>query len=97
MNAPIPSLHFYTNDIDDLIRAIGDRGIHATETDVILRALRDLSAENDGLRQELREVQTYRANGEAEELRDLRTELMQAKDRIADLEIRLHDARRIKR
>ena len=94
MNAPLPSLHFYANDIDDFMRAIADRGIDATETDVVLRMLGDLSRENDALRQELREVQTYRDNAEAEELRDLREELVQAKDRIADLEIRLHDARR---
>lgn len=97
MTAPIPSLHFYANDIDDFMRAIADRGIHATEVDVVLRMLGDLSRENDALRQELREVQTYRDNAEAEELRDLRDELMQAKDRIADLEIRLHDARRMVR
>lgn len=97
MTAPMPSLHFYANDIDDLIRAIEDRGIHATETDVVLRMLTDLVSENDALRQELREVQTYRDNAEAEELRDLRDKLVQAKDRIADLEIRLHDARRMVR
>jgi len=97
MNAPMPSLHFYANDIEDFIRVIGDRGIHATETDVVERTLSDLLRENDALRQELREVQTYRANGEAEELRDLRDELDLAKDRIADLEIRLHDARRAKK
>lgn len=75
MTAPMPSLHFYTNDIDDLIRAIEDRGVHPTETDVIVRAMKDLLAE-------------------AEELADLHDELDRAKDRIADLEIRLHDARR---
>lgn len=97
MTAPLPSLHFYANDIDDFVRAIADRGIDATETDVVLRMLTDLASENDALRQELREVQTYRDNAEAEELRDLHDELMQAKDRIADLEIRLHDARRMVR
>lgn len=97
MNAPIPSLHFYANDIDDFIRAISDRGIHDTETDVVLRMLTDLSHENDALRQEVRELQTYRDNAEAEELRDMRDELTAAKDRIADLEIRLHDARRAAR
>lgn len=94
MTAPMPSLHFYANDIDDLIRAVQERGVHPTETDVIVRAMKDLLAEAETARREAREAQTYRANGEAEELADLRVDLARAKDRIADLEIRLHDARR---
>ena len=94
MTAPMPSLHFYANDIDDLIRAVEERGVHPTETDVIVRAMKDLLAEAATARREAREAQTYRANGEAEKLADLRDDLARAKDRIADLEIRLHDARR---
>lgn len=94
MDAPMPSLHFYARDAHDLICAVEDRGIHPTETVVIVRALRALLAEAETARREAREAQTYRANGEAEELADLRLELARAKDRIADLEIRLHDARR---
>ena len=94
MDAPMPSLHFYARDIDDLICAIKDRGVHPTEVDVVTRALRDLADDAETARRETREAQTYRANGEAEELADLRLELARAKDRIADLEIRLHDARR---
>jgi len=94
MTAPMPSLHFYANDIDDLIRAVEERGVHPTETDVIVRAMKDLLAEAATAQREAREAQTYRANGEAEELADLRVDLARAKDRIADLEIRLHDARR---
>lgn len=94
MTAPMPSLQFYANDIDDLICAIEDRGIHPTEVGVVIRMLRNMVTDNDALRREAREAQTYRANGEAEELADLRDELARAKDRIADLEIRLHDARR---
>ena len=94
MTAPMPSLRFYANDITDFICAIEDRGIHPTETDVVVRVLRDLVTDAEGARREAREAQTYRTNGEAEELADLRDELARAKDRIADLEIRLHDARR---
>lgn len=94
MTAPMPSLHFYANDIDDLIRAIEDRGVHPTETDVIVRAMKNLLAEAATAQCEAREAQTYRANGKAEELADLRVDLARAKDRIADLETRLHDARR---
>lgn len=97
MTRPRPTLHFYANDIDDFIRVIKDRGVCADETDIVVYTLQDLVDENTALRQELREVQTYRDNAEAEELRDLREELVQAKDRIADLEIRLHDARRMVR
>jgi hypothetical protein len=94
MTAPMPSLHFYANDIDDLIRAVEERGVHPTETDVIVRAMKDQLAETATAQREAREARTYRVNGEAEELVDLRDELARAKDRIADLEIRLHDARR---
>jgi hypothetical protein len=95
--APVPSLHFYTNDIDDFIRVIDERGIHPTETDVVSRMMSDLIAENDKLRQELREAQTYRDNADAEELNDLRADLDHARERIYRLEIELHDARRDKK
>jgi len=94
MTAPMPSLQFYANDIGDFICAIEDRGIHPTEVGVVIRMLRNMVTDNDALRREARDAQTYRANGEAEELADLRDELARAKDRIADLQIRLHDARR---
>ena len=94
---PMPSLHFYANDIDDFIRAIEDRGIHASEADVVAKMLSALIVENDSLRQELREAQTYRDNYEAEELADLRLDLDTAQTRIYDLEIQLHDQRRVKK
>lgn len=94
MTAPMPSLQFYANDIGDFICAIEDRGIHPTEVGVVIRVLRDLVVDVDAALREAREAQTYCTNGEAEELADLRDELARAKDRIADLEIRLHDARR---
>ena len=94
---PMPSLHFYANDIDDFIRAIEDRGIHASEADVVARMMSALIVENDSLRQELREAQTYRDNSEAEELADLRLDLDTAQTRIYDLEIQLHDLRRVKK
>lgn len=94
MNAPMPSLHFYASDVDALIATAEDRGIHPDETGVVMRVMRAMMAENDRLRQELHEAQTYRANAEAEELTDLRSDLARAMDRIADLEIRLFDARR---
>ena len=94
---PMPSLHFYANDIDDFIRAIEDRGIHASEADVVARMMSALIVENDSLRQELREAQTYRDNSEAEELSDLREDLAQARRKIDRLSIQLHYQRRAKK
>jgi len=101
MTAPMPSLQFYANDIGDFICAIENRGIHPTEVGVVIRVLRGLVVDADAAlvdadaaRREAREAQTYCANSEAEELADLCDELARAKDRIADLEIKLYDARR---
>jgi len=94
MTAPTLSLDYFTNDVDALIAKIEDRGIHPSEAGTIVGVLRALSAEIDDLYAENKELSDYRANSEAEELADLRAELAQAQDRIATLEIRLHDARR---
>lgn len=95
--APLPSLAFYANDIDDFIRVVDERGIHPTEVQDVVQRLRALIGENDQLRQELREAQTYRDNAAAEELADLRLDLDNAQTRIYDLEIQLHDLRRVKK
>jgi len=97
MTAPMPSLRFYANDVDDFIRVVAERGVHQTEADAVVRMLTTLRDANDALQREVREATTYRYNAEAEELSDLRAELTQAKDRIAALEIRLHDERRKKK
>lgn len=94
MTAPVPSLDFYAYDTEALIRVISERGVHPSEVHVVVRELKALYAENDDFGQALHEAQTYRANGDAEELSDLRIELQRAKDRIAVLEARLHDERR---
>lgn len=94
MTAPLPSLRFYANDVDDFIRVVAERGVHPTEVDAVVRMLTTLRDETETAQREAREAQTYRTNSDAEELSDLRIELQQAKDRIAALEIRLHDERR---
>lgn len=94
MTAPLPSLRFYANDVDDFIRVVAERGIHPTEVDAVVRMLTTLRDETEAAQREAREAQTYRANSDAEELSDLHIELQQTKDRIAVLEARLHDERR---
>lgn len=79
MTTPIPSLDYFQNDIDAFIAKIEERGVHPTETGVVVRALRELWDENDEL---------------LEELAALGRDLEQAKDRIATLETRLHNERK---
>lgn len=94
---PMPSLNFYANDIGDFIRAISERGIHPTETEIVARMLQDMATENDTLRDEARAAQTFRDNSDAEELADLQIDLATAQARITDLEIQLHDLKRKKK
>lgn len=95
--APMPPLSYYANDIDDFICAIKARGVHASEVMDVVSMLYAVIEENDSLRNELREAQTYRDNAEAEELADLRLDLQNAERLIEDLEIELHDLKRIKK
>lgn len=95
--APMPPLSYYANDIDEFICAIKARGVHASEVMDVASMLCAVIEENDQLRQELREAQTYRDNAAGEELADLRVDLDNAQTRIYDLEIQLHDLRRAKK
>lgn len=93
---PIPALSYYS-ETSDMVAKIRERGVHVTEAEAVASMLARLDIENDDLRGEVRELQTYRANGDAEELADAKEDLRQARNRIEDLEIQLHDLRRVKK
>ncbi len=93
---PIPALSYYS-EASDMVAKIRERGVHVTEAEAVVAMLARLDIENDDLTRELRELQTFRANSDAEELADAKEDLQQARNRVEDLEIQLHDLRRLKK
>lgn len=93
---PKVPLTYYT-DPRDVAGLVAEHGVAADAAYHVSRMLLDLCDEVDRLEQENGELQTFRANGEAEEIRDLRADLEYAQRRVVDLEIKLHDARRAKK